>query len=98
MSITHNDALEVIFRAIDDANKLATPEAQLVKESSAVLLGEGGVLDSLGLITLIVAIEEKLQNDLNVQAIVLEEDALADPEGPYRTIETLANWILTRVS
>jgi D-alanine--poly(phosphoribitol) ligase subunit 2 len=97
LSTTHHDVLEVIFRAIDEANKLATPESQLVKQSSTVLLGEGGVLDSLGLITLIVAIEERLQSDLDVQAIVLDEEALADPEGPYRTIETLANWILTRI-
>ena len=97
MAITQNDVLRAIFRAIDDANKLAPPDAQLAKESSTVLLGEGGVLDSLGLITLIVAIEEKLQSDLGVQAIVLDEDALADPDGSYRTIDTLANWILTRI-
>ncbi len=98
MPITKNDILEAIFRAVDDSNKLAPPGAQLTKESSTILLGEGGVLDSLGLISLIVAVEEVLKNDLGLQAIVLDEEALADPDGPYRTIDALANWILVRIS
>ena len=97
MNITQDDVLRAIFRAVDDANKIASPDAQLIKDSSTVLIGEGGVLDSLGLITFIVSIEEKLQDDLSVQAIVLDEAALVDPVGPYRTIDTLASWILLRI-
>lgn len=97
MSITQSDILNTIFKAVDELNKLSPPEAQLSKEASAVLVGEDGVLDSLGLINLIVMVEEKLQSDLNTEIIILDEEALANPEGPYQTIDTLAAWILARI-
>jgi len=96
MSISYNELIETIFRAIEEVNKLLPPEKQLLKSASTVLLGESGVLDSLGLINLIVAIEEQILNDIGVNVIVLDEEVLANPEGAYRTIETLANWILKK--
>ena len=97
MSITKGELIDTIFRAIDEINKLSPPESQLHKDPSTILLGETGALDSLGLINLIVAIEERIHNDHGIQVIVLEEDALASPEGAYRSIDTLAVWILEKI-
>ncbi len=97
LSITYSDILITIFKVVDELNKLSPPEAQLSKEATAVLLGESGVLDSLGLINLIVMVEEKVQSDLKAEVIILDEEALVNLEGPYQTIDTLATWILARI-
>lgn len=95
--MTEKDVINTIFNAIDDVNKMAPPEAQLTKNLSSILLGNGGVLDSLGLINLIVTIEEKIQDNFNIQAVILDEDALANPEGPFSTVGTLVEWVMKRL-
>ncbi len=97
MSISKQQIVDTIFRAIDELNMLLPSHMQLTKQSSTILLGEGGVLDSLGLINLIVSVEDKMQSELGVQVIILDEDSLANPKGPYQTIDGLASWILSRI-
>lgn len=86
-----------IYLAIDEINKQSPAHAQLSKESTTILLGDGGILDSLGLINLIVCIEEKIVFEIGRQVILLDEESLMNPEGPYRSVGSLASWILSRI-
>ena len=97
MSITKPELIDTVFRVIDEFNKLSPPESQLSKDLSTVLLGERGVLDSLGIINLIVAIEEGIFTDLGHQVVVLDEAALVEPEGVYRSVGSLTEWIFQRI-
>lgn len=98
MALTKQELIEVIYQAVDHINQLLPGNGQLAKEPETVLLGEGGGLDSLGLITLIVGLEEKMQAEFDIESILLVEEALADPQGPYHSIDSLADWILIRTS
>ena len=97
MSITKARILEAIFKAIEDTNRFATPSARLAQIPTAILSGEGAMLDSLALITLIVSVEEHLMSNLGVSISVLDEEVWADPNGPYRSVDALADWILKRL-
>lgn len=54
------------------------------------LFGEEGVFDSLGLVTLIVAVEEAIQDRYAVGISLADERALSQSRSPFRTIGTLA--------
>lgn len=53
-------ALEIIYAAIDVINDMRPENEQLPKSPDLVLAGEGGVLDSLALVTLTLAVERKV--------------------------------------
>ena len=97
MHKSKEQVINSIYRAVDEVNRQSPSHAQLSKEPTTILLGDGGVLDSLGLINLIVCIEEKIMSEMGTQVILLDEESLANPEGPYRSVESLATWILSRI-
>jgi acyl carrier protein len=56
------------------------------------LLGRAGVLDSLGLVTLVVALEQTLEDEYGVSVSLADERALSERKSPFRTIGTLAEY------
>ena len=65
--------------------------SKLPKSVDTILTGESGKLDSLGLVTFIVAVEERIQNDLGITISLADEIGKVD--GALRTAETLADYI-----
>lgn len=64
---------DVLNYAIDRVNELLPTGEPLSKEKDTVLLGQGGKLDSMGFVNLVVAIEEELEKQLGVRAVLLDE-------------------------
>ena len=58
-----------------------------------ILYGEFGKLDSLGLMSLIVILEEKLQDDLEIDLVLANEKAVSQENSPFRSIQTLTDYI-----
>ncbi len=85
--------VKVIFEAIDEFNHELTEEQQLEKSANTVLFGKSGKLDSLGLVTFIVAVEEKLQEGFEVALTLADERAMSQEKSPFRTIGTLSNYV-----
>lgn len=54
------------------------------------LFGEGGLLDSMALVSLVIAVEQTLEEQHNVAVALADEKALSQRSSPYRTIGTLA--------
>ena len=86
-----------IHACIDELNQQLPESGKLTKSADTILVGEGGVLDSLGLITLLVNIEEALNTTSNISAPLLDE-LMAEHNGehPFHTIATLLAWLHTR--
>ena len=55
-----------------------------------VLLGEGGCLDSLGLVTLVVALEEAIEDRYSKVVALADEKAFSEDRSPFRTVGSLA--------
>jgi acyl carrier protein len=60
-------------------------------DESTELLGK---LDSLGLVTLVVDLEERLQDELDLRVALATERALSQRQSPFRTVGTLADYVL----
>ncbi|HEB50696.1 MAG TPA: acyl carrier protein [Desulfobulbus sp.] len=92
------DIIQILYRAIDDLNLQLPPEQRLEKSAETVLFGEGGRLDSLGLVTFIVAAEQKVTEVAGITLTLADEKAMSRRNSPFRTVGTLAEYIGERLA
>lgn len=91
------DIEQIVLEAIRNANKARSPESQLAVDRDAPLFGGGGPLDSLGLVALVIDIEEALA-DRGVTVTLTDERAMSQHRNPFRTVAVLAAHISTLVA
>ena len=56
------------------------------------LFGSDGLLDSMGLVTLVVAVEQAIEDTFGISTSLADERALSQRNSPFRTIGTLADY------
>ena len=83
----------MIFGAIDEVNERLSGEEQLEKSINTALYGESGKLDSLGLVNLIVTIEQKVDEEYGITVVLAEEGELGDMT-PFATTGNLVDHVL----
>lgn len=95
----HAVALELVYGAIDAANELRAFDDQIPHSPDVKLVGDGGLLDSLGLATLLMSIEQRIEDatgqSIDLLAEVAEDDA--GGFGPLETPSTLAATIVQKL-
>ena len=82
-----------IYRAVDWINGELPPDRQLIKAPETRLLGSQSVLDSMHLVSLIVAIEREVEDTFSLTLTLADERALSMKESPFRSIQSLADYI-----
>ena len=99
--MTNERILESLFRAIDEVNQHLPQEQQVEKFADTVLVGESGNLDSLGLISLLVAVEQAIEKEfrlmIDMTGVILNltGNGSAQPKEnmPLHTVATLVSHI-----
>ena len=87
----------IVLDAVAQANQTRVADQQLQVSPDAPLFGAPSPLDSLGLVALLIDIEEAFDNEGH--AIVLsDERALSQSRSPFRSIPALVEYIQTLVS
>ena len=89
----HQRIMQAIFKAVDEINQVLSEEQQLEKAVDTVIFGKRGKLDSLGLINLIVAVEQNIEDEFEAPITLADERAMSQKHSPFRTVGTLANYI-----
>ena len=82
-----------IYRAVDWINGELPPDRQLIKAPETRLVGPQSVLDSMHLVSLIVAIEREVEDTFSLTLTLADERALSIKESPFRSIQSLADYI-----
>ena len=83
----------LIFNAIKEINEQLPQEQQLGQSTKTVLFGKDGRLDSLGLVNILVIIEQNIEDEFDVIITIADERAMSQKHSPFRTIGTLADYI-----
>ena len=91
--VSRDKIIQTIFAVIDELKQQVPVIQQLDKSVDTVLFGQAGQLDSLGLVNLIVATEQKIEEEFGVAMTLADEKALSHESSPFRTIGTLADYI-----
>ena len=81
-------ASRIVIDAVGEYNQRVESGMQVSVEPTSALYGDGGGLDSLGLLDLIIFLETKLEQELGRPVAIVEESAATDA-APFRTVESL---------
>jgi len=85
---------EIVELIIDTARELGEDEIGVSKDlaEDTILFGKEGVLDSMGLVTLIVAVEQAIEDKYDKTAGLADEKAMSQARSPYRSVASLAEY------
>lgn len=84
----------LIFDALAEHFEQIGSDVPVPTSTDAVLFGADAVLDSLGLVNVVVAVEDKLLDMYGREVWLTDERALMQAESPYRTVDSLSRYIL----
>ncbi|MCL4298377.1 MAG: hypothetical protein KJ077_21750 [Anaerolineae bacterium] len=83
---------QTVFEVIDELNQLLPAEQHLEKDADTPLFGKSGRLDSLGLVNLIVATEQKIEEKFDGAAITLADSmTLPEEHSPFTSVGKLVD-------
>jgi acyl carrier protein len=85
--------LATIYSTIDEVNASQPEGARIVAAESTMLFGPGAALDSLGLVTFVVALEQSLAREHGLQVTLADEKAMSQRTSPFRSVATLADYV-----
>lgn len=95
--MNRDEILRAVFTAIERANALRPPDGQIPEREDAALFGQGGYLDSLGLVSVVLDVED-LVNEATGRSLVLSDDrAMSQARSPFRTIAAFVEYIAERL-
>jgi acyl carrier protein len=92
-AMSKDEVLNLVYRVIDTTNRHLPPGKAIVKSPDAVLFGDAGNLDSLGLVNLIVNLEDEIHTSLGVPILLADEKAMSQTKSPFRTVASLAEYL-----
>lgn len=83
----------LVLNSIAAFNQGLPEDLRIQQAGDAVLFGRGGKLDSLGLVNLILMVEENIEKSCGVQLTLADERAMSQERSPFRTVSSLAEYI-----
>lgn len=93
--ISRDSILKIIYDVAKETNEEQPADRQLKTTPDTVLFGQGSVLDSLGLVGLVVAVEAKIEQAFSTPVALTDDRAMSQRNSPFRTIGSLAEYIET---
>lgn len=92
-----NKVQEAIIEHIREFNETLENPVDLSKGINSVLFGEGGSLDSVDFVSLVVDIEQMVEEKFGKVIGLADARALSQKNSPFRTIGTLADYVEARL-
>lgn len=95
VSVSREKVLALIYQALDEIQE-GSDQDRVPKSPETILLGPASGLDSLKLVNLIVAVEQKIEGEFGFAiSAIANEQAMSQKTSPLRTVGTLANFVLS---
>ena len=86
-----------VDRVLGELNQMLPAGQRLENSADTVLVGEGTALDSLGLVNLVVLLEQEIADAMGVQIALSEDPELISEDGPCRTLGSLTEHLSSRL-
>jgi len=93
---TKNEIIKIVYEKIDEINELNG--FNIPKEINAHLFGRDSQLDSLGLVNLIVSVEDSVNEVYNTSISIANEKAMSQKHSPFRSVDTLSDYIVLLIN
>ena len=86
----------IVSACLKDVLEQAGTPLETITEDT-VIVGPDAVLDSIGVVSLIVDIEQRLQMDHDVIVTLASEKAMSQKNSPFRTVGVLATHVIDSI-
>ena len=94
--MNESEIRDLVLRAMENINLARTPGSHLQIAPEAVIFGAESPLDSLGLVSLLIDIEESLQ-DHGHSVTLSDARAMSESRSPFRSVPALVTYIGERI-
>jgi acyl carrier protein len=93
--IARKDAYEIVVASLQEvfAQEGNTPPANIGDDT--VLVGPDAVLDSLGVVQLIVEVEQRVEQQHGISVTLANDKAMSQKNSPFRTVGALSDHVIT---
>jgi acyl carrier protein len=91
------DIQQIVLDAMEAANQAREPHLQLRAQPDAPLFGAGSPLDSIGLVGLLVDIEDALR-DRGLDVELSDARAMSQSRSPFRSVAALVDYVSTSLA
>ena len=89
--------IALVLRAVAEVNQMLPYGNRLREETSSPLVQPHGPLDSLGVINLLVAVEDQVEAEFGQRPNLTEMGVAAEDSSPLSTVESLARFVAGRL-
>jgi acyl carrier protein len=100
MNSSHNGSgldrakiVQMIVASLEEVLVTAAPSTSAPLSEDTRLIGREAVLDSMGLVNLIIEVEQRLEEEYDIAVVLADERAMSQKNSPFRSIQTLADYI-----
>jgi acyl carrier protein len=98
-TVQRTTIVDLIIMSAQDVMAMNGVDAEQPKIGEETrLIGHEAILDSLGLVSLVVEVEQHLADDLEVTLILADERAMSQKRSPFRSIGALADYVCELVT
>ena len=91
--MTRDECIGIIIDAYRQFVPLDDPSAPIGADTR--LFGGDSLLDSTALVSLIVEVEQQLNETYGIETVIVDDRAMSQAHSPFRTIGSLADYIET---
>lgn len=85
--------IQAVYAAIDELNGSLPEGDRINKTREEILIGKSGKIDSLGMINLIVAVEQKIEEKLEATLSLANDNAMSAETSPFKTVGSLIDYV-----
>ena len=88
----------VVAASIEQVNRHLPTDRKIDLDERSPLFGAEGNLDSLGVVNLIVALQKFVEEEFEMELQLRLEDVIAEDTSPFRTLESLVNYLAVELA
>lgn len=93
MDFDRDTAVKIVIASLREVLEQADEPVPDNLSEETVIVGNNAVLDSLGVVSLIVEIEGRLDIDYNIAVTLASDRAMSQRSSPFRTIGVMADYM-----
>ncbi len=90
---TQATLLQLVIDGLRDVLAMSERPVPEVIDTTTSLIGKQAVLDSLALVTLIVDLEQRIEEEYDIALTLADDRAMSQKHSPFRTVGALTAYI-----
>lgn len=92
--IVRENIINLLLSTLKSHFEEINESVELTEKENIKLFGGDGLLDSIGLVSFVVEVEEKLEDEYNISVVLADEKAMSRRTSPFAKISYLADYII----